>query len=51
MEQPPVPETVYVMVVVPADNGVIKPVAGFIDATNVELEDHAPPAVPPVEIY
>jgi len=43
LAQPPVPITVYVMVVVPADTGVISPVVASIVATPVLADDHVPP--------
>ena len=42
-EQAPVPVTAYVMVEVPPDTGVIKPVEEFMVATEVLDEDHIPP--------
>jgi len=40
---PPVPITVYVIVAVPADTGVISPVVALMVAIDVLLEDHVPP--------
>jgi hypothetical protein len=41
--QPPVPTTVYVIVVVPAETPVTSPLTELIVATPVLLEDHDPP--------